>query len=81
MYWAELQGTDENGVKYCGECENRVYLVTGEAELEERARRGECVAIIAAAEIPSPHEAFRIEHGPIMVGRPALPPGDGSGRG
>ena len=74
MYWGNLVRTDDAEVRYCGECSQNVYLVTTESELVERAQRGECVALIAAAELPTPAQAMQAEFPLIAaVGRPAPP--------
>ncbi len=54
LYWGELDATGDEGVRHCNQCEHDVYLVTSEAELEERAERGECVAIVLPEELPAP---------------------------
>lgn len=71
MYWGTLMRTDDREVRYCRECSHNVYLVTTESELAERARRGECVAIVTAAELPTPAQAVHSEFPPMAVGRVA----------
>jgi uncharacterized protein (TIGR02996 family) len=43
--WADLRGTENDGVRYCEECGKRVYRCESKAEAEAHAIRGDCIAI------------------------------------
>lgn len=42
--WGELEATDQEGVRHCGECNERVYLCTSAEQLREHAEQRHCVA-------------------------------------
>jgi hypothetical protein len=44
-HWNGLHETDDPGVRMCESCLEKVHLCCTEAEVEERSRRGECVAL------------------------------------
>jgi hypothetical protein len=44
--FASLSGTEDPMVRFCAECQQRVYYCRTEAELEARAEKGECVAFM-----------------------------------
>jgi hypothetical protein len=44
--FAELMPTDDPTVRFCSVCNRKVYFCWSEAEVEQRAQRGECAAIM-----------------------------------
>lgn len=47
MTWDSLKRIeDAPGVRYCGHCENTVYLCTNDRELREHAAKSHCVAYV-----------------------------------
>lgn len=55
--WGDLEATEQEGVRHCQECNERVYLCTSAEELREHAEQRHCVAR------PTPY-------GGAMVGEP-----------
>lgn len=48
--WSELEEVSgENAVRYCGNCEQRVFWCATVAEAVERSRRAQCVAVAGPA--------------------------------
>ena len=41
--WEELLATDENGIRYCGDCRQLVFYTSTTAELRAAAKRKLCV--------------------------------------
>ena len=44
-YWDELGPTDQEGVRYCGACERKVFMCNTQHELRVRIERNDCVAV------------------------------------
>ncbi len=42
--WEELTPTDESSVRHCGQCDQRVYFCTTDAETIAHAGAGHCIA-------------------------------------
>ena len=45
LNWDALTETDDSEVRYCGSCEQNVYLCYDSDEAHSRAERGQCVAL------------------------------------
>ena len=58
--WGELLPTDEDGIKFCGECKKLVFYTTTPAELRLAAKRGLCVFIV-------PNSLAHIERFPRLI--------------
>ena len=43
--WQLLDPTDQEGIRYCGECQREVFLCSSEEELRAHAKQGHCVAV------------------------------------
>ena len=59
LYWGDLEDTGDPAKRYCQQCDNHVHMVTSEAQFKTLVKRGECVAIMLADELPSPEQARR----------------------
>ena len=44
-YWDELGPTDQEGVRYCGACERKVFMCNTQDELRVRIEQNDCVAV------------------------------------
>ncbi len=43
--WQLLTPTEQDGVRYCGECQREVFLCSSEEELQTHAKQNHCVAV------------------------------------
>jgi len=73
LAWGALEETEDPAVRRCDECKKPVYLVTSEAQLIERAERGECAAIVSFEELPDRDDQLEDRPAPMM-GMVMLPP-------
>ncbi|MEM9488333.1 MAG: hypothetical protein AAGC55_04255 [Myxococcota bacterium] len=78
-YWGSLERVSDT-VRHCKHCDRPVYLVSDRDELQQRAERGECVAVIVADELPSmyqanepPPEARMLALDMVTMGVPRVP--------
>lgn len=53
--WEELSLTEQDGIRFCGDCRKAVFLTTTPAELKLAAQRGLCVYVVPE----SPAALFR----------------------
>ena len=44
--WADLDATEEDGIRFCKDCEQAIFLATTPAELRVAAEKGVCVYIV-----------------------------------
>ena len=45
LMWESLTETGDEKVRFCGQCERKVYFCEDDGEFEKHARLGECVAV------------------------------------
>jgi hypothetical protein len=68
LQWDFLLETEEEGVRFCGQCEENVYHITSDEELGRAIRLNQCVAISVPEELAeeySSHDGRR-----FVLGRP-----------
>lgn len=66
--WANLDLTDDEKIRFCGQCNKNVHFVDSQTELNQNAIRGNCVAFKKPdSQIPEPFE-------PTVLGGYILPP-------
>jgi hypothetical protein len=65
--WQELDATDEEGIRYCGDCRQLVFYTETPTELRIAAERGLCVYIV-------PESKAQVERDLLLFQPPALTP-------
>lgn len=45
LMWENLTKTGDEKVRFCGQCERKVYFCENDGEFEKHTRLGECVAV------------------------------------
>lgn len=51
--WFELTETKQTGVKHCSTCQKNVHLCITQAELDDFAHKGDCIAFFADPDLPT----------------------------
>ncbi|WP_462137562.1 hypothetical protein [Candidatus Mycalebacterium sp.] len=46
LLWESLSETEDEKIRFCGECKRNVYICENDEELTKHAQRGDCVAVI-----------------------------------
>ncbi len=50
--WGELKRTADRSTRFCDVCQQTVFLCFKQSELQERASKGQCVALAGEGELP-----------------------------
>jgi hypothetical protein len=67
LQWDFLLETEEEGVRFCGQCEENVYHITSDEELGRAIRLNQCVAISVPEGLAEEYSSY---DGRFMLGRP-----------
>ncbi|MEN9360305.1 MAG: hypothetical protein RL095_1840 [Verrucomicrobiota bacterium] len=62
LKWEALQSTEDDAIRFCDQCREKVYYCATDAETIEHARAGHCVARLMPEESQIP----------LMIGRPRI---------
>ena len=66
--WEELDATEENGIRFCGECKKLVFYAKNPTELKIAAQRKLCVYFEPAAHLDEANStAGNIKHRKILM--------------
>ncbi len=67
LKWDNLAATEQDGVRFCDQCQREVYLVATDEELGRAVRLNQCIAM----EIPEDLQARAYRaNSPFLMGRP-----------
>lgn len=73
--WTSLQTTEDDAVRFCGDCQRQVHFCSTSDEAMEHAKAGDCIAVPYSAKSDTLQANYR-RYYTVTLGRPAMPGSD-----